>query len=103
MILPPDTSSSEWIASQETDQGASDDDGGDSNECNSNNEEDNTATENLEYTQLSELQGDLFSRILADVFHEMDKVERTISKKHSLCKHFAVAFNDTMLVPDKGD
>ena len=103
VILPPDTSSSEWIASQETDQGASDDDGGDSNECNSNNEEDNTATENLEYTQLSELQGDLFSRILADVFHEMDKVERTISKKHSLCKHFAVAFSDTMLVPDKGD
>jgi hypothetical protein len=43
------------------------------------------------------------SRILADVFHEMDKVGRTISKKHSLHHRFATAFSDTMLVPDKND
>ena len=31
------------------------------------------------------------SRILADVFHEIDKVCRTISKKHTLCWKFAIA------------
>ena len=45
----------------------------------------------------------LAARILADVFHEMDKVCRTISKKHTLCKKFATAFSDTLLVPDEDD
>ena len=43
------------------------------------------------------------SRILADVFHEIDKVCRTISKKHTLCRKFATAFSDTLLVPDEDD
>lgn len=43
------------------------------------------------------------ARILADVFHEMDKVCRTISKKHSLSKKFATAFSDTLLLPDEDD
>jgi len=43
------------------------------------------------------------SRILADVFHEMQKVCRTISRKHSLNRKFAVAFSDTLLVPSKSD
>ena len=38
------------------------------------------------------------SHILADVFHEIDKVCRTISKKHTLCRKFATAFSDTLLV-----
>jgi hypothetical protein len=41
--------------------------------------------------------------ILADIFHEIEKVTRTISKRHTLCRKFARAFSDTMLVPDKGD
>ncbi|KAJ7017554.1 hypothetical protein C8F04DRAFT_979056 [Mycena alexandri] len=47
--------------------------------------------------------GTVPSRILADVFHEIDKVCRTISRKHTLRRHFARAFSDTMLVPDLGD
>ena len=43
------------------------------------------------------------SHILADVFHEIDKVCRTISKKHTLCRKFATAFSDTLLVPDEDD
>jgi hypothetical protein len=43
------------------------------------------------------------SHILADVFHEIDKVCRTISKKHTLCWKFATAFSDTLLVPDEDD
>ena len=43
------------------------------------------------------------ARILADAFHEMDKVCRTISKKHSLSKKFATAFSDTLLLPDEDD
>ena len=43
------------------------------------------------------------SCILADVFHEIDKVCRTISKKHTLCRKFATAFSDTLLVPDEDD
>src|SRR6266446_6024563 len=43
------------------------------------------------------------SCILADVFHEIDKVCRTISKKHTLCQKFATAFSDTLLVPDEDD
>ncbi|KAJ7660462.1 hypothetical protein B0H17DRAFT_1145018 [Mycena rosella] len=47
--------------------------------------------------------GPVPSRILADVFHEIDKVCRTISRKHTLRRHFARAFSDTMLVSDLGD
>src|SRR5882762_8366201 len=43
------------------------------------------------------------SRILADVFHEIDKVCRTISKKHTHHNAFATAFSNTMLVTDKCD
>jgi hypothetical protein len=50
-----------------------------------------------------ELVGSIPSRILADVFHEIDKVCRTISRKHTLRRHFARAFSDTMLIPDLGD
>ena len=54
------------------------------------------------YHQPSE-SNDIPSRILADVFHVMDKVCRTISRKHSLCCKFAIAFSDTLLVPDEED
>lgn len=43
------------------------------------------------------------SAILADVFHEMFKVTRTISTRNTLLKRFAQAFTDTMLIPDQGD
>jgi len=45
----------------------------------------------------------LLASILADIFHEMHKVCRTISELHALHKQFARAFSDTMLVPDKND
>ena len=64
--------------------------------------EDGIEAESSEYVQPSEITN-IPSCILADVFHEMDKVGRTISKRHSLHHHFATAFSDTMLVPDKGD
>ncbi len=51
------------------------------------------------YTQPAQAEN-MPSRILEDVFHEMDKVNRTLSRKHILCKPFAIAFSDTMLVPD---
>ncbi|KAJ6516958.1 hypothetical protein DFH09DRAFT_1287885 [Mycena vulgaris] len=50
-----------------------------------------------------QLVGVVPSRILADIFHEIDKVCRTISRKHTLRRHFARAFSDTMLIPDVGD
>jgi len=43
------------------------------------------------------------SCILVDVFHEMDKVGCTISRKHSLHHEFHTAFSDTMLILDKGN
>lgn len=47
--------------------------------------------------------GNLPSHILADCFHVMDRVHKTISCKHiALCK-FAAAFSDTLVVPDKDD
>jgi len=73
-----------------------------------NMEEENSAdienmeSENAGYIQYSQSKS-LPSCILADVFHEMDKVGYTISKKHSLHRHLVVAFSDTMLVPDKKD
>lgn len=51
-------------------------------------------------------QNELLERIagiLADVFYEIEKITRTISRKHTLCHKFAHAFSDTMLVPDEGD
>jgi hypothetical protein len=54
------------------------------------------------YSQSAE-SGTRPSRILADVFHEIDKVCRTISKKHTHHDSFATAFSDTMLIPDKND
>ena len=51
-------------------------------------------------------QNELLERIagiLADVFYEIEKITRTISRKHTLCCKFAHAFSDTMLVPDEGD
>lgn len=47
--------------------------------------------------------GAIPTRIYADVFHEQDKVCRTVSKKHSLFKRFAKAFSRTMLIPDAVD
>jgi hypothetical protein len=41
--------------------------------------------------------------ILADVFHEIYKVCRTISTMHTLCHQFSSAFSNTMLIPDQGD
>ena len=88
-ILPPSN-----IASEEADTAISD----------SEDEEmvDHYTEENSEYIQPS-IASSMPSRILGDVFHEMDKLERTISVKHSLLKHFKRAFSDTMLVPDKRD
>jgi hypothetical protein len=43
------------------------------------------------------------SAILADVFHEMFKVTKTISTRNTLLHRFAQAFTDTMLIPDQGD
>lgn len=43
------------------------------------------------------------TRIFADIFHVMDQLLCTLSKSHSLYKQFAIAFSDTMLVPDKKD
>lgn len=43
------------------------------------------------------------SRILADAFHEIDKVCRTISKKHTHHDAFARAFSSTLFVTDKND
>ena len=88
-ILPPSN-----IANQEADAAISD----------SDDEEmiEHDTEENSEYIQ-PPIASSMPSRILGDVFHEMDKLERTISVKHSLLKHFKIAFSDTMLVPDKRD
>ena len=37
------------------------------------------------------------SRILADVMHEMNKITRTISAKHTLHNKFAKAFSDSLV------
>ena len=47
--------------------------------------------------------GNIPSRILADCFHVMDRVHKTISRKHTALRKFAAAFSDTLLVPDKDD
>lgn len=52
---------------------------------------------------IQENTGEIPSRILADCFHVIDRVCRTISRKHSAHHNFAAAFSDTLLVPDKDD
>jgi hypothetical protein len=52
---------------------------------------------------IQENTGEIPSRILADCFHVIDRVCRTISCKHSALRKFAAAFSDTLLVPDKDD
>ena len=53
--------------------------------------------------KLSDAELALIASILADIFHVMHKVCRTLSEQHTLHKEFARAFSDTMLVPDKND
>ena len=65
------------------------------------NEQD-SETQSPEYIQ--PLEGtSMPSHILNDVWHEMDKLTRTLSTEHSLFNAFSTAFCDTMLVPDKAD
>ncbi len=47
--------------------------------------------------------GEIPSRILADCFHVIDRVCRTISRKHSALHKFSAAFSETLLVPAKDD
>jgi hypothetical protein len=47
--------------------------------------------------------GELPSCILGDVWHVMDSLLRTISRGHSLRKQFAIAFSDTVFIPDRND
>ena len=77
-------------------------DGNDDNEGGDENEEDIKEYLNVTYRQPSKYISYL-ARILADVFHEIYKVCRTISKMHTLCRQFGSAFSDTMLIPDQGD
>jgi hypothetical protein len=57
---------------------------------------------NVTYRQPSKFISYL-AQILADVFHEIYKVCRTISTMHTLCHQFSSAFHDTMLIPNQGD
>ncbi|PPQ83063.1 hypothetical protein CVT25_005222 [Psilocybe cyanescens] len=77
-----------------------------------NEDEDNVSESNIERgpdpfersSGFIQLPTDILpSHILADVFHEIDKVCRTISKKYTLSRKFATAFSDTLLVPDEDD
>jgi hypothetical protein len=47
--------------------------------------------------------GNIPSQILADSFHIIDRLCKTISRKHSALQKFATAFSDTLLVPDQND
>jgi hypothetical protein len=76
--------------------------GSSNNEHDDENEEDIRKYLNVTYRQPSKYISYL-ARILADVFHEIYKVCKTISKMHTLCRRFASAFSDTMLIPDEGD
>ncbi len=55
------------------------------------------------YKQPSEMLESIPSCVLADVFHIIDWLCRTISRKHTAYKKFATAFSDTMLIPDQDD
>lgn len=85
-------------------------------DSNSNHESDSDSTQDIdsenendlsefpEYSGYHQIPSDnIPSGVLGDVFHEIDKVTKTISKKNTLHKKFARAFSDTMLVPDEGD
>ncbi|KAF5342768.1 hypothetical protein D9758_017029 [Tetrapyrgos nigripes] len=89
----------------EEDQGADqlDDDSDDSEDETEDITKDNTAAsqELPAFTQGVTDQHD--SHILADIFHVIQKVTKTISKRHSLSKRFARAFSDTLLIPDETD
>ena len=97
VIEQPSTSSSE--ETQPLDNGSEESDDGLEKDT---VEEDVTLNNAQEYSQLAYTDTHP-SRILADVFHEMDKVLRTISKKHTHHDAFATAFSNTLLVPDKND
>ncbi|KAJ7637248.1 hypothetical protein DFH06DRAFT_1433264, partial [Mycena polygramma] len=43
------------------------------------------------------------TRVIQDIFHEMDRLTRHISKDHSLAKQFSRWMRDAILVPDKID
>jgi hypothetical protein len=70
-------------------------------------ENDDELEPDIPHIQMEFVQSDRQDRnptnIFADVFHVMNKVNKTIKKKHVLHDTFAAAFSDTMLVPDKGD
>jgi hypothetical protein len=72
-------------------------------EIDQNTQESNTAVveELPAFTQGTSEEHD--TRILADIFHEIQKVTKTISRRHSLHKRFAAAFSDTLLIPDETD
>jgi hypothetical protein len=55
------------------------------------------------YCQQPEMSHSIPSRILADVFHIIDQLCRTISRRHTAYKRFATAFSETMLIPDQDD
>jgi hypothetical protein len=96
VILPPQNMS--------TTCNDADDNCSDTDDAMSDNsqEDDNLENDYTGYIQSSECET-YPSRILGDVFHEIDRIGRTLSKKHSLHHAFNKAFSDTMLVPDKGD
>ncbi|TDL21010.1 hypothetical protein BD410DRAFT_804659 [Rickenella mellea] len=55
------------------------------------------------YSQPQDLESPVPSRILADVWHIMDRILRLIPQSHSLRQEFSSAFSETILVPDRED
>ncbi|KAJ7247258.1 hypothetical protein C8J57DRAFT_1523038 [Mycena rebaudengoi] len=53
--------------------------------------------------QPTEPEGPRPTRVFQDTFHEMQRVNRHISKDHSLAKQFSRFLRDALLVPDKID
>ncbi|KAJ7213263.1 hypothetical protein C8J57DRAFT_1602153 [Mycena rebaudengoi] len=53
--------------------------------------------------QPTEPEGPRPTRVFQDTFHEMQRVNRHISKDHSLAKQFSRFLRDVLLVPDKID
>ncbi|KAJ3722546.1 hypothetical protein C8R42DRAFT_720912 [Lentinula raphanica] len=54
-------------------------------------------------TQQQEDQGSLASRVYDDAFHFMDRLLRTLPKKHSAFKEFSYQFSETIFIRDEGD
>ncbi|KAJ3771035.1 hypothetical protein FB446DRAFT_789987 [Lentinula raphanica] len=54
-------------------------------------------------TQQQDSQSSLASRVYDDVFHFMDRLLRTLPKKHSAFKEFSYQFSETIFVRDEGD